>query len=125
MLIDAKLKENAARVLLVDGKADSRGLLKNYLSTYQVVEASNGKDALTLALEQEPDLVLMDIKLSGMDSPMLLDHLRDLFPLLPVLAVAGYSDAQEVQQYSFDGFIEEPVAPEQLIGLIEETLSGH
>ena len=124
-LIDAKLKENAARVLLVDGEADSRSLLKGYLSIYQVVEASNGKDALTLAFEQEPDLVLMDIRLSGMDSSMLLDHLRDLFPLLPVLALAGYADAQEVQQYSFDGFIEKPVAPEQLIRLIKETLSDH
>ena len=67
----------------------------------------------------------MDIRLSGMDSPMLLDHLRDLFPLLPVLALAGYADAQEVQQYSFDGFIEKPVAPEQLIRLIKESLSEH
>jgi len=124
-LIDAKLKENAARILLVDGEADSRGLLGNYLSAYQVIEASNGKDALTLTFEQEPDLVLMDIRLSGMDSPTLLDHLRDLFPLLPVLALAGYADAQEVQQYNFDGFIEKPVAPEQLTELIEETLSDH
>ena len=124
-LIDARLKENAARILLVDGEADSRSLLRNYLAAYQVFEASNGKDALTLTFEQEPDLILLDISLPGMEAPTLLDHLRDLFPLLPVLALAGYAEAQEVQQYNFDGFIEKPVAPEQLIQLIEEMLSAH
>ena len=124
-LIDAKLKENAARILLVEGGADSRNLLRNYLTAYQVREASNNKDALKLPFEQEPDLVLMNFRLSGIDGPELLDHLRDLFPLLPILDLAEYADSQEVQQYNFDEFITKPVAPEQLIELIEKTLSDH
>ena len=124
-LIDARLRENAARILLVDGEADSRTLLKSYLYAYQVLEASNGKDALTLTFEQEPDLVILDMGQPEMDGPTLLDHLRDLFPLLPVLATSGYAEIQELQQYNFDGLIEKPVAPEQLIQLIEATLNDH
>ena len=124
-LIDARLRENAARILLVDGEADSRTLLKSYLYAYQVLEASNGKDALTLTFEQEPDLVILDMGQPEMDGPTLLDHLRDLFPLLRVLATSGYAEIQELQQYNFDGLIEKPVAPEQLIQLIEATLNDH
>ena len=51
-------------------------------------------------------------------------HLRELYPELPVLAVSGYVDAEEVQQYDFNGFIEKPVVMAELARFVEEVLAG-
>jgi len=52
----------------------------------------------------------------------LLTNLRSQFPDLPVLAVSGFVDAAQVEEYDFNGFIDKPVNLQQLQDLVEETV---
>ena len=58
-----------------------------------------------------------------MDGLALLGNMRSQFPHIPVLAVSGYLDAEDLKDSDFDGFIEKPVSLEQLQDLVEETLA--
>ena len=57
------------RVLVVEDSANSRKLIRLRLSAayYDVIEASDGAEALELALSQAPDLILLDVIMRGMD----------------------------------------------------------
>ena len=61
--------------------------------------------------------------MSEMDGPTLLGHLRELYPDLPVLAVSGYLEVAELEQFGFDGVIEKPVIIEELNRSVEQVLN--
>jgi CheY-like chemotaxis protein len=58
-----------ARVLVVDDYPDAREMYGEYLqySGYDVIEAANGMEALQKALDDKPDIILMDLSLPVMD----------------------------------------------------------
>lgn len=122
MHIEERAKEFTRRLLVVDDEADFRRLVKEALPYFDVVEAEDGKQALALVHEEKLDLVLTDIRMPNMDGFGLLENLRSQFPSLPVLAVSGFIDAEQVKDYGFDGFIDKPVSLKQLQDLVEQTV---
>ena len=66
------------KILLVEDEISYIKLLRDQLTSkgYEVIEATNGKDGLLLALKETPDLILLDIKMPGMDGITMLDLLR-------------------------------------------------
>ena len=65
-------------ILVVDDKANVRRLLKEYLmeQQFKVFTAENGRDALFVARENRPDLILLDIMMPQMDGYQFLRHYR-------------------------------------------------
>ena len=122
MHIEERVKVFVRRLLVVDDEADFRRLVKEALPFFDVVEAEDGQQALDLVYEEKLDLVLTDIRMPNMDGLGLLENLRSQFPELPVLAVSGFIDAEQVKDYDFDGFIDKPVSLKQLQDLVEETV---
>jgi two-component system alkaline phosphatase synthesis response regulator PhoP len=59
------------KILIVDDENDVRFLLKKGLSNkgYNILSASNGEDALVLAKSKQPDLIILDVLMPGMDGP--------------------------------------------------------
>ncbi len=57
------------KVLIVEDSAEIRGALKILVEMegYEAIEASNGMEACTKAADEVPDLILMDLRLPGMD----------------------------------------------------------
>ena len=121
--LEDKLKDMVPSILVVDDEDDFRHLVKQALPAFAVLEAEDGQQALDVVQEERLDLVITDIRMPGMDGLGLLANLRSQFPDLPVLAISGYLDAEELQEYDFDGFIEKPVNLEQLQILVEETIA--
>lgn len=76
-----------------------------------------------MARKDPPDLVIADIGMPQMDGFTLLTHLRDQYPDLPVVAISGYVDADEAQDYAFDAFVEKPVRLEEFRKLVGGTLT--
>ncbi len=69
--------ENAPRILLVDDNADFRDFIKNTLSdSFIVLEASNGKEGLSTALKELPDLVISDVVMPEMTGTKLAKRLK-------------------------------------------------
>ena len=69
-----------ARILIVDDEPDMRLAVRNVLKLrgYEIAEAGDGPAALALARESRPDLVLLDMRLPGMDGIEVLAGLGDL-----------------------------------------------
>jgi DNA-binding response OmpR family regulator len=59
------------KILIVDDENDVRFLLKKGLASkgYNILSASNGEDALVLAKSKQPDLIILDVLMPGMDGP--------------------------------------------------------
>jgi len=89
------MTESLGRLLLVDDEAPVLEVLNEYFSSqgYAVETASTGADALTVAQHYRPDLVLLDIRMPGMDGVEVLKKLRELDPDLAVIMVTANEDS--------------------------------
>ena len=115
--------EESIRVLVVDDEVEIRRVISEALSSFDVVEAGNGVEALK-AFEDEPaDLVITDIKMPEMDGVALLNELRSQNPDLPVLGLSGYIEEEDIGQHKFDGFVRKPLKLEEFRQLVDATLS--
>ena len=121
--LDDKIKELLPCVLVVDDEPEFRHIVRRMLPAYAVTEADSGRQALNALGDEKIDLVITDIRMPEMDGFGLLQSVRDQFPGLPVLAVSGYLESEELESAGFDGFIEKPVSLDQLQKVVEETLA--
>lgn len=87
-------------ILVVDDEAGVRNLIRAILEPegYRVVTASNGVDALALAQRDTPDVLILDLKMDGMNGVEVLRRLRQIHADLPVIILTGYSESQMVTE---------------------------
>ncbi|MEE2657921.1 MAG: response regulator [Candidatus Latescibacterota bacterium] len=121
--IDDAVKDVTPRALVVDDEAEFRKLINDSLPSFEVVEADSGERALEIVQEDRLDLVITNIRMPDMGGVQLLEALRSRFPKLPVLAVSGSDDAEEVEGQAFDGFVEKPLSVEALHELVDQTVA--
>ena len=86
-------------------------------------KAGDGEEALVCIRAQRPDLVIADIKMPRMDGFALADQLRREFPDLPVVALSGYIDANEIEGHNFVGFLEKPMRLDEFRNMIAGALA--
>lgn len=82
----------SARILVVDDSAIDRRLASELLEKeggYQIVLATNGKDALQALKSQPIDLVLTDMQMDEMDGLQLVEAVRADYPLTPVILMTA------------------------------------
>lgn len=115
------------QILLVEDNPRNMKLLRDVLRTtgYRTLEASTGGQALTLAAEHGPALVLMDVRLPDMDGAEALRRLRvdertASIPVLAVTAQAMKGDGERFRQAGFDGYLSKPVDIDELLASIEQ-----
>lgn len=118
----------AQRILVADDSSDVRELLRLILGDagYEVVEASEGREALDLASRRRPDLVLTDVVMPGLDGLELLGRLRrDQGPRgPPVVVISGFPDAEdEALDRGAALFLLKPVSPGDLVSLVSKVLT--
>jgi CheY-like chemotaxis protein len=67
------------KILIVDDELDMLYIFGEILSQagYDVIKASNGQDAIDMAKDQHPDLIVLDIRMPGMDGIQTTDILKD------------------------------------------------
>ena len=88
-------------------------------NTDATVEAGSGEEALEALGQQPADLVITDIRMDGYE---LLDKVKEQFPQLPVLAISGVVDGDEMRHYAFDGVMEKPLDIEELRDQVDEAV---
>jgi len=117
------------RVLLAEDNADLRNYISGLLSDeMDVLEAENGHQALEVAREQIPDLVISDLMMPEMDGVTLLEHLRQEehtchIPFFMLTARADVTSKIESFQKGTDEYIEKPFDPEELRARIRGMLN--
>jgi len=115
------------QILLVEDNEKNMKLLRDVLHAtgYRTLEASTGGQALALATEHGPALVLMDIRLPDMDGVEALSRLRmdertASIPVLAVTAQAMEGDKERFKEAGFAGYLSKPVDIDELLATVEQ-----
>lgn len=87
-------------VLIVDDQNGIRLLLQEVFSSegYVTTQASNGKIALELVRSNRPDLVLLDMKIPGMDGLEILKHIKSIDPTIKVIMMTAYGELDMIKR---------------------------
>ena len=122
------------RVLVIEDNPTNLKLVRDVLqfAGYEVLEATTGEEGVALTAQCEPDLVLMDLQLPGIDGWEALRRLRESPPTrsVPVVAVTAFAmreDRDHALSHGFDGYLEKPISvralPEQVRGFMRTERS--
>jgi len=113
------------RILVVEDNELNMKLFRDVLAAggYRTLEATSGGEAVDLATEHAPDLVLMDIQLPDLDGVQALGRLRAnertaAIPVLALTAQAMDGDRERFLAAGFDGYLSKPVNVRELIGTV-------
>src|SRR5438552_12367981 len=118
-----------SRILVIDDEAAIRDSLRMTLEYegYEFIGAATGQEGLALAERETPDLVLLDVKMPGMDGIEVLERLRNMNEALPVVVVSGHgtiSTAVEATKKGAFDFIEKPFASERVLVSLRNALDS-
>ncbi|MEL6927361.1 MAG: chemotaxis protein CheB [Cyanobacteria bacterium J06600_6] len=118
------------QILIVDDLDSNREILVNFLAFlgFEIIEAKSGQKAISLAQKYQPDLVLLDLIMPGMDGWEVTQHLRQSaqFEHLPVIIVSASTlNTDESNSYKVGAseFLPKPLDFQQLLQVIERQLS--
>jgi CheY-like chemotaxis protein len=120
---------SAIRVLLVEDTEDNRLMMRRLLELtgYQVLEARNGEEAVSIARKESPHLILMDLSLPVIDGIAATKRIRGLpgFDQTPIIAVSAHDTADFkaiALDVGCDGYVTKPIDYTELEKLIEKLL---
>ena len=120
-----------ARVLVVEDNEKNMKLFRDVLAAtgYRTLEATTGGQAVDLATEHLPDLVLMDIQLPDIDGVEALGRLRadERTATLPVLALTAQAmegDRERFLAAGFDGYLSKPVNVADFVATVRRYCEG-
>ncbi|MFD5339643.1 response regulator [Streptomyces hawaiiensis] len=123
---------DAIRVLLVDDHQVVRRGLRTFLEVQDdievVGEAADGAEGVDRAEELQPDVILMDVKMPGMDGVNALRRLRELDNRARVLVVTSFTEQRTVVpalRAGAAGYVYKDVDPDALAGAIRSVHAGH
>jgi CheY-like chemotaxis protein len=118
---------DAATILVCDDDPSLRELVRAVLGPrYRFVEAADGAEALAIAREMRPDLIVLDVMLPGLSGIEVLEAIRteDELRELKVVVITAWSHAEmEAQVAGADRFVSKPFDPDDLSDAVEELLA--
>jgi two-component system cell cycle response regulator DivK len=119
------------RILVVEDNEKNMKLFRDVLAAtgYRTLEATTGIEAVDMASEHTPDLVLMDIQLPDLDGVQALRRLRAdartaTIPILALTAQAMRGDRERFLAAGFDGYVSKPVNVRDLIETVRQHCGG-
>ena len=119
-------------ILIVEDDEKNRKLARDVLRVkgYQTVEACTAEEALRLAKETSPAVILMDLQLPGMDGITALVRLRAdpatrRIPVIAVTASAMTHNRQQILAAGFDGYQTKPINVNEFLETVRQVLDRH
>ncbi len=116
----------SARILIVDDEAQIRRFLRISLVSegYQVLEAGTGHEGIELAATRQPDLVVLDLGLPGMDGKQVLEEIRG-WSHVPVIVLSVRADEQEkvrVLDAGANDYVTKPFGLQEFLARVRNLL---
>jgi two-component system cell cycle response regulator DivK len=119
-------------ILLVDDYQDGREMYADSLrfAGYRTLEASSGPEALQLAVDRRPDLILMDLSLPGIDGWEVTARLKkdartQHIPIVALTAHALREERDRAERAGCDAFVAKPCLPDELLAEVQRLLTTH
>lgn len=114
-------------ILIADDEAAMRRNLSDVLHEegFETIEAANGTQALHLAIERMPDLVLLDFKMPELDGLQVLKHIKERNSSVPVILFTAYGTSErpiEAMKLGAYDYVEKPFDLEELLLIIHRAL---
>ena len=116
-------------ILVVEDNEKSRKLVRDVLTFkgYEVIDAGTGEEGVRLAQKRRPSLILMDIRLPGIDGIEALGQLRAEpatreIPVLAMTASVMTEDRQKVMDAGFDAFQSKPIKVKDFVTAVAQLL---
>lgn len=110
------------KILVVEDNETNMYLISFILKKngFKVVEARTGKEAVDLAVEEKPDLILMDIQLPDIDGLEATRRIRDSeadsgIPIIALTSYAMVGDREKALAAGCSGYIEKPIDPKSFM----------
>jgi DNA-binding NtrC family response regulator len=121
---------NGNRILVVDDEDELRRILSNYLKSkgYEVICASDGDEALDRVIEEDPDIVILDIKMHRMDGMTMLNRLRGFNNNIVVIILTAHrseATAMEAIRLGACDYISKPFQLERIEVTVRNALRLH
>jgi PAS domain S-box-containing protein len=118
-----------AKVLIVDDIPHNRNLVLSYLENYNLTmyEAENGEIAINIGKEYMPDLILMDIRMPGMNGYQATEILKSdkatqKIPVIALTASTMHSETDMINEL-FDGYLRKPIQKQHLVNEMAKFLT--
>jgi diguanylate cyclase (GGDEF)-like protein len=110
------------KILIIEDEASIREIMADYLSTksFIILQAEDGKTGLNLFKDETPDLVLLDLRLPGMDGLEVLSHISKDAPEIPVIIVSGQGTVKDASAALKTGawdYITKPIFDMQILDI--------
>ena len=118
------------KIIIADDESPARNRLKDILSdiafVHVVAEAKNGKQAIDLAIEKQPDLLLLDIRMPIMDGLEAAEHAQMLEPKPHIIFTTAY-DAYAIKAFDLNAidYLLKPIRLERLQAAIDKVRAIH
>ena len=111
-------------ILLVDDEEGYRELIARLLTKagYEVLQAADGLQALSLLEESKVDLVISDILMPALNGYALVARLRAKWPAMPVILTTGFLPAAKTMMNGSVDFIPKPINADTLIDMIHRRI---
>jgi DNA-binding NtrC family response regulator len=114
------------KLLIVDDEDNIRLLYEKELKKegYETFTAANGEEALKQVIEVEPDMVLLDIKMPGVDGLELLNRILNINNKLPVILNTAYASFKDnFSAWSADAYVVKSADLSELKDTVKKVLS--
>jgi two-component system cell cycle response regulator DivK len=116
-------------ILVVEDNDKNRKLVRDVLTFkgYEIIEAETGEEGVHLAQERHPSLILMDIRLPGIDGIEALRQLRAEeatreIPIMAMTASVMTADRQKITDAGFESFQRKPLKVSDFVAAVERLL---
>lgn len=114
------------RIVVADDEAHIRDVLRGYLEAegFDVVQAADGNEALRLAREHRPDLVLLDVTMPGLDGVEVLRQLRTESDVYVIMVTARADELDKLVGLAVgaDDYITKPFSPREVVARVKAVL---
>ena len=125
--LPSEAKMNGKKILIVDDEPDMIELIKMRLvaNGYKVVDAKDGLEGLEKASKEEPDLILLDIKMAQMDGYSMLRGLRqdEKMKSIPVIILTSYEKMKDIfEMEGISDYIMKPFDNQDFLSRVAKAL---
>lgn len=120
---------NGKRILMVDDEAKIRSLIRKYaeFEGYEVIEATDGMEAVSLCRTQNFDIIIMDVMMPGLDGFSACREIRK-FKNIPVLMLSARGEEYDRLhgfELGVDDYVVKPFSPRELMMRVNVIISRH
>ncbi len=127
MKVEVKVEVDMHKLLVVDDEQDICDFVKNFFKDrgFHVFTALNGDDAVSITKKERPDIILLDIRMKGMDGMAVLKHIKEIDKNMRVIMVTALEDQDKMHEaYKLGAcdYITKPLMLDYLEQAVEKNL---